>query len=1113
MHPVSADFRLYHGNDLEMLAGLLAAELAKPALGAGLLEPETILIPQPAMRRWLQKTLAECHGIAANLRFLTPGEFVGRLLDANLPGEEAASADTAMLRWRLWAVLSDPVAMRAPVFAVLKRALGPSDRGFVAWTLAGALAGAFEKYQAWRRDWLRRWDRGADSGDWQAELWRRATQGSSHRGARLGAYFSRLEEPAFAPRGLPPRVFAFACQNVSPDTLRAVASAARSACLHYYFLSPVAGWWGDLRTARERLRDTSETVFDDDETPLLRANGAAGRDFVRTLFSYEIAHPSFEQALYVAPDPNLRTGLLHRLQRDLLTRSPPPDPGEPSLSEFEQAEQAERLRQDRSLQAHSCHTRLREVQVLHDRLRDLLERDPNLQPREIAVLAPDIDAYAPYVHAVFGGAAHRIPYALNDLSALTEQPLVAAFLRLLALPTSRMTSNEALELLGLPAIAQRFGLASADFDALRAWLREAGVRWGLDAEHRQALGAPAEHAYTWAWALDRLLLGYASGEDRSIGDVAPWPGLEGSALTRLNALLQGLRALMRWRNQFADEHTAEHWSSLLAQMLEDFFPENPVESGDRRALEYLRSQIGAFARQTLGAGIERPLSAALVRAWFEEALAQADAGQPVLAGGVAFGCMVPMRLIPFKAICLLGMNDGDYPRRDPPGSLNRLSAQLGTPERRVGDRSIRDDDRLLFLQLFAAASEVFYLSYLGRNPRSGETSPPSAVVSELLDVAAGYFADAGRARTQLTVEHPLQPFAAEAFGKGDPRRASYQENWCPAAQMGDVARMPLPPFVPIPLAARIDPAANTRLVSRDALYSALANPSKAFLRDRLDLRLPVPDERLSETEPFDRNDGLRRYALIQRVFEALVGGEAGSREVFFRRLLAEGRIAPGASGIEEAGAMIVALAGPAKRWSEWASGAAAIAPPYEISLGEFVLTGRLRNVNDIGLLQFSASRGHGKTQLSLGIDALVWSALGDARPIHRLVFNGPLLPMRSAIVQPLPPDAARAKLEQLLGFYHETGAEPLPFMPKTGYAYVENILGGIPEIHAWKKAGGEWRNKRGHSEGQDPWVRLALRGHDPFSDFDSAGAERFRFLAKTIFSDMPGIELESASDA
>ena len=1107
MPAAPTDFRLYHGNDLEVLAGVLADELARPVAGRALLEPDTILIPQPAMRRWLQKTLAETHGIAANLRFLAPGEFVREALDGNVPGAGAASVgDAATLRWRLWALLADPAILREAVFEPLRPVLAGGDRAIAVWNLAGELAEAFEKYQAWRRDWLRRWDHGGDRGDWQAELWRRATRHLSHRGKRLDAYLARFDgDDAARPAGLPPRVFAFACQNVSPDVLRVIASSARAGVLHFFFLSPVEGWWGDSPGARERLQIDPGQLFADEENPLLRANGAAGRDFIRSLLSYEVVHPSYELPVYAPPDPAKYHGLLHRLQRDLLACKPPPTATETQPA-WDQAAGA-----DRSLQVHACHTRLREVQVLHDQLRDLLERDPNLQPRDIAVLTPDIDAYAPLVHAVFGGnnqALQQIPYALSDGSAIATQPLVAAFMRVLALPGSRFTSNEVLELLAVPAIAQRLQLESADFDLLRFWLREAGARWGMDSAHRVALGAPAESAYTWAWALDRLLLGYASGSASDLAGVAPWPEIEGSALTTLDALLQGLNRLAQLQRALAQPHAAQDWQVLLGQAIDALFAERPIDAGDRRALEGVRAQVAQFGRQTAAAGLAQAIDPGVVRAWFAAALGESDARAPFLTGGVTFGRMVPMRLVPFKVICLLGMNDGEFPRRDPLGSLNRLSAETATAQRRIGDRSTRDDDRGLFLQLFAAATQTLYLSYLGQDPRSGEPRPPSVVVAELLDLASRYFADSQNVREQMTVLHPLQPFVAEAFGQGDARRISYQAGWRGAIGASQT-RAPIPPFAsPLSIAGVRDEASTnaaestetgasrmaTRQLARDTLYRALGNPSKQFLREHVGLHLPERSERLPEAEPFDRNDGLRRYSLTRRLFEAAVAGLADDRPTLCARLLAEGLVAPGAAGRQEIFALLEHLAPAIRAWTGCGTDAAQTLP-YELELGATLLVGTLEHVHASGLRQFSASKGHGRTQLGLGIDALIWSALGETRAIHRIVdAEDPQL------IWPLPSPVARANLQELLEIFAMTGASALPFMPKSGFAYFSKS----PEDKAWAAASAEWKGREGHGEGHDAWVRLALRGRDPFLDEDPDSAMRFQQLATRIFRLLPG---------
>jgi exodeoxyribonuclease V gamma subunit len=543
------DFRLYYGNSLDVLAGLLAEELRETLPGAGLFDPDTILIPQPAMRRWLQKTLAERHGVAANLRFLAPGEFVGEMIAANVPDQDdARTIDPSRLVWRIYAVLHDPAARSHPAIAsMLDRYLGGTQADLKAWALASALADVFAKYQAWRRDWLLAWDRGGEPDDWQAELWRRATRGLAHRAQAIDRFlrqYSDADSPA--PRGLPPRVFAFACLNVSPDVLRIMTAAARGCTVHFYLPAPTRKYWGDLRTLRERLTDESSDPLDGVENPLLAAWGRAGRDFIATLFSYELVTPR-EIEFYAEPAEPI--DLLQRLQLDLLERRAPHGAKIPLAS----------IERERSLQIHACHTRMREVEVLHDQLRALFEDDPKLEARDVAVMAPDINLYAPYIAAVFGGAQGTprfIPYTVADESSLASSPVAELVLRILALPQARLTSNDVLDLIALPPLMRRFDLDTESIDRLRGWIEAAGARWGLDAAHRARLGAPAEDAFTWRFALDRLLLGHAAGDDADIAGVAPWPNLEGTALDALDALIHLLASIERAAGEVARAQTA-----------------------------------------------------------------------------------------------------------------------------------------------------------------------------------------------------------------------------------------------------------------------------------------------------------------------------------------------------------------------------------------------------------------------------------------------------------------------------------------------------------------------------------------------------------------------------
>lgn len=1071
------DFRLYPSNALELLAALLAEELRNPVPGQSPLAPDVVLIPQVAMRRWLQATLATRYGVAANLEFLTPGEFVARALDANL-GPSTDDLDMAALQWRLYGALGDPTLRGTPAMASMDAWLGDGDP-LKPWALAGELAGVYEKYQAWRRDWLLRWEAGADQDDAQARLWRAVAAGRDYRARRIHDYLARFgRDDGPLPQGLPKRLLVFATLNISPDVLRVLATQARVGTLHFYLPTPARGYWGDLQTLRERRRSGDSALFADDvqENPLLQAWGAAGRDFMALLGDYEVVHPRAEIDVYA--DPLSAQGpdtLLRRLQSDLFHRRAPAVP--PPRTALDLA--------DASLQVHACHTRLRELQVLHDQLRALLDDprfDPPLQPREIAVLAPDIDPYVPYLDAVFGGTGYddALPWALADTSPLASEPLAEVFLRLLDLPVSRFGLDEVLDLLASAPMAEASGLDSDAIDRLHGWLREAGARWGLDAAHRVASDAPADDAYTWQFALDRLLLGHASGSEDEIAGVAPWPELEGSGLDALDTLVRLLRELARQRRVLGEAQTPARWRERLLHLLDALLPERPAAPRAQRALDRLRTLIDRFARDAEAAGYGGTVPPEVVRAHFADLLSQADTRAPLLTGGISVGRMVPMRLLPFRVICLLGMNDGDFPRRDPAAGLNKLTAELHAGRRLPGDRSTREDDRFLFLQLFAAAQDVFYLSYLGNDPRDGSVREPSVLVSELLDVAARYHADPG-ARTRLIVRHTLQPFAPEAFGSRDePRRFSYRARWREAGQRLGDARHALAPWLLQPLPPE---DAGTTDLSLDALRRFFADPQGRFLQQRLGLRLSEPVDQGEDVEPLVvPGRGLERARLQQALVDAMdAGQEAGLRE----RLRARALLPSGALGTRQFEAMLARASPFARARREWLAGETAASAAYAIELDGRRLHGRVADVTARGLVRLRADALNGRAALRWGLDWLLANAAGARLPLvqfHDGDHPGPHL------IEALAPEQARTALRCLLALHARGLQAPLLFAPSTGWD-IWNAEPGKRRAAGWKRWHGDGNG--GWAEGEGEAIRLALRGRDPFArDDDYAELER-----------------------
>jgi exodeoxyribonuclease V gamma subunit len=442
-----------------------------------------------------------------------------------------------------------------------------------------------------------------------------------------------------------------------------------------------------------------------------------------------------------------------------------------------------------------------------------------------------------------------------------------------------------------------------------------------------------------------------------------------------------------------------------------------------------------------------------------------------------------MRLLPFRVICVMGMNDGDFPRRDPAAGLNRLTAELGTDRRRHGDRSTRDDDRYLFLQLFAAAQDAFLVSWIGADPRDGSAREPSTVVSELLAAAAAYHEEV--APDALVLRHPLQPFAPAAFGGGeDERLFSYDAHWHPAAGSLSGARAPLGPWIGAGTSLSEPEAtdATERALSLDALRRFLMAPADVFLHQRLGLRLPEVDGADEDVEPLRPPPrGLERNRLQHAVFDAVLAGE--DEEALQARLRARGLLPSGPLGRHALADVLAEVRPYARSFARWRGDATAAAAPLrlEVDIDGLRLHGRVGAVWPEGLARLRFGKPNGPSVIRNGLDWLLACAAGETLPLYEFHEggHGDLGPFRR---DALDPAQAKDALRVLIGLRDAGLRAPLVFAPRSGWLFYSEPKGperGLEEARKqWHGGDRQW------GEGGEPaWV-LALRARDPFADRD-----------------------------
>lgn len=1022
---------------------------------------------------------------------------------------------------------------------------------------------------------------------WQPLLWRALVafnrdelkQSHYHRANLHSDLIAKLEDPTTSLAKLPQRLFVFGISSMAPQTLEVLYHLAGRIDVVILGLSPCQHYWGDIVDPRHRARmavqyagkrQLAEQWEDKLEVgnPLLANNGKMGRELLDMLLELPSEHCDFGHDVYCEPcdnpnDPQSRASMLHGVQYDILEmqtldRVLGPD------TELYQNTRARRIlkRDDESIRIISCHSPLREVETLHDHLLDLLDRHNLSQsqdqapllpkgpllPKDIVVMLPDVAAYAPYIDAVFAAkqGLEYIPYAIADRGAAQESPLINSFLNLLGINQSRFGLTDILSILEVPAILRRFGLDDDELQLIRRWLDDAGVRWGRDQHSRLKQGVPAFEQNSWAFGIRRLILGYALSDDAPLYlDNLVVTGVEGQSAQALGKLLNFIEVLDNTAQQFERPQTGTARLAELSQMLDDFYA---TDEDEREQLQEIRDAIAALEQELLCAApaalsseallSEALLSEAIVgqpiantltlgievlQQWFNQRLTESRVGQRYLAGSVNFCTLMPMRSIPFKVVCLLGMNDGVYPRMTHPVGFD-LMAHFGA---RKGDRSRRLDDRYLFLEALLSAREQLYISYIGRSERDNSERIASMLVSELIEYCQLCYlpenllpeldtttAEAAEAALYgaIVSHQPLQPFdprlyrAASSEHPNDAGiKQSYSKQWCPPNKLlprqrfidADTQIHSLE-YLPTDTDNAVDMAhLEIAHVDVSALIRFFRNPVQYFFNRSLKVDLSIRIQADDNDEPFGL-DALERYQLQAELLDHNISQGITTADIdFIERLKAKGNLPMRPFDellLRQYQHDISPLIGRTlflKGEQPSRHGDIKLHFDLDNPLGQirtFLLEGRIDDISPKGLVNYRPGSAHGRDLLRLYIRHLCLMAMGHTQASYLLDMG------HFHALSPIHPEQAHALLGDLLHLFFEGQQHPLCFMPRTSLAYAQAEGEHADKL---KEAEPEWLDEQGEiGEGTEPHYQRLFQFP---KDFTQA---RFGALALRIYAPM-----------
>ncbi|MFI5395886.1 MAG: exodeoxyribonuclease V subunit gamma [Candidatus Binatia bacterium] len=1106
---------VHRSNRTETLVAELAALVTRPAADA--FGRECIVVQGKGMERWLSMQLARRLGVWANPDFPFPRKLIERALTAvggpEVPGSACFAPETLM--WAIADLL--PRFVDRPEFAPIRGYLAGDERAIRRIQLAARIADTFDQYVVYRPEMVLTWERG-DGTDWQAVLWQELVKrhGSTHVAARARTVLAAVGAGKPCLADFPSRVSIFGVSTLPPLYLNVLIALSPWIELHLFILSPSREYWADICSRREVLRalakrpaaalDAEAALHLEEGNPVLASLGRQGREFQQLL---EAGGDYQEEARDLYHDPGAHTALT-AMQSDILNlrhRGTANADVPPLVLDA----------QDHSISVHACHGPMREVEVLHDQLLALFDEDPTVEPRDVVVMSPAIDAYAPFIDAVFGETGDRrprIPYRVADRHVRATDEIVDAFANVLDVLRGRMTATAVLDLLGTDVIRARFGVEGEELDLARTWIVESGIRWGVDATHRGEVGQPARAENTWRFGLDRLLLGYAMpGNGRTLyRDVLPHDDMEGTTTELLGKLADFCDKLFALRASLQQPRTLDAWRDDLGKLL-DTMVANTSQTAYQQ--QRIRSALAELAENARTAGFDAPVDLDSVRAQLEQSLQRGATAHGFLSGGVTFCALVPMRTIPFRVICLLGMNDDAFPRVRRP-----LGFDLIAQHPRPGDRSSRDDDRYLFLEALLSARDRLLITYVGQSLRDNAEIPPSVAVSELFDALDESFRLAAQpaaprqnamlppeqktVREHLLVRHPLQAFSPRYFSRGDSRLFSYAKSYCDGARSLAGPRYVAPAFLSRPL-----PADSSARVTVDEVARFFKNPVHAFLQRRLGLFLDDSAEVIADREPITLNH-LEQWGVGSDLLDRAL--DTDDLDQAFSSIRASGRLPLGTLGTclyQELKPEVIAVAKTAAPRLQ----AQRLDPVVvDAEIDGTRITGLIRNVWPDGQVEHHYSKLGGTSELRLWIRHLVlnWAA-PQGFPKQSILVGRPEHDGGPMAIRFRPVEDAGAVLRGLLQLYWLGQMMPLPFFPKSSRAYVEALRrpGGTEE-NALHVARGQFRGSR-HSpvpaDADDPCVQQVFGSRDPFSpafslfdsDISMRETPRTTDLARTIF--------------
>jgi exodeoxyribonuclease V gamma subunit len=1045
---------LYSGNRLEILADKFAGTVSLSPLPV--MTKESIVLQSMGMMKWLTVEMSRRLGIWSNYEYIFPNKMVGNILNSFLPGKGSERFfDKDIMTWRCAGLILQEKSN--PSFSELASYIKDDSTGLKLYQISSKIVDLYDQYMTFRPEMINAWDKGEDFSGWQSDLWRKLTGGMNgdHPPALLYEVYNILKSgDKINPVNLPGRITVFGISYLPMYHLNILRAASLYSDVNLFILNPSSEYWGNILTEKEKRRiiSTSPILPGDPEdylhieqgNVLLASLGRVGRDFLFNIFMSDLDTVE----LFEEPE---RKSLLSMIQNDIYTMNN----GNPGSGKFTFSE--DEISKDNSIIINSCHSSMREVEVLHDYILELLDKDKTLAPGDILVMSPDIEEYSSSIQGIFGRSSEglpRIPFRIVDRKLKNTSAAIETFFKVLSIGDERFTSSSLLGIADCDEVRDRFNLTHEDMDKVGRWVRETAIFWGIDPDYKKGLGLPGIYENTWEFGLKRMLMGgIMSCEEQTSMGTLPYSGIEGGDLQILGRFITLFNSLREIYYMLNKDYTLTGWSEVITFIIDSLFVDEEIPES-LISVSAAAVKIRNLQSESL---FTEKVSLSVIKEYLDKAVSESGSGKDFVSGSLTFCEMLPMRSIPGRVICILGMNDSAFPRKS-----RALSFDLTSESPKRGDRSVRDEDRYLFLETLVSARDNLYLSYTGQSLSSNNLLNPSVVISELIEYINEFYDvenSVEKTADYIFKTHRIQPYNPVYFLSGS-GFFTYQGSRVGGARSYAMSEKSDYRFMDKPLPPLSD---KERSAGISELAAFLINPLKALMNKRLGLYLGLRSDEYIEEEPFTP-DFLDQYKLNSAIMDSLIKG--GNRESHFELVKAAGDLPHSTPGEITYDRSFTQVKNFYDRFSYLLKDKMDRVI-IDLDIDGFNLTGTVDNIYGGGAVFFRYASAKGMDLLSAWITHLALCDSGNFHGDTRLISKNGNFRWKHIT-------GSREILLSLIEVYEEGMTKPVPLFPKSSLKFAETFFDGKkgePGTRAFKAASSSFRNSFYGGDSDDPYIQ------------------------------------------